>query len=468
MEFYKVLNDILDKYGLKAADLHKRTSLKRPYISKMLNGDLVPSSYDAVDAIIQAFDLELEDRIALTDSYLMTRTTGDSNIMDAAFRKMYTLKYPESADAKDLCSGTPENGKIISGGELISAIRELVKNSKGSVDLFFVPLTSEPADRLCRAFGAMSESTVLNWFLPFYPDKREAVQNFSIFVNCLPVMALKSCSLKKIGCDIRTMIKNSVFPFWIMNGKQLVLFDKEMQNGQFFDDESIIALYAEKLGSVCSKALQPFIISLEKAEDILICLGSWFRQSITECYDYYSFSKVPCIVFDIDKQDVENYTVEETDDHEIAGMYVDFLRSTLMSSSRFIDIFSQDGLREYLDKEEWYEAGKHYSKSFPKKLRRLGVKSMVENCSNVNGSEILGLRIPGFDKTSYIGLNILSTGQLILLYDFDKKSAVIMANDRTLTDSLIAYINELRKYKLIGSSEESLECVKAELAKRNI
>lgn len=463
MEFYECLNALMEKYDVKAADLHRLCSLKRPYISKMLSGDLLPSSYDTVEKIMDAMELTLDEKVAVTDSYLLNKSAGEGKLMWECFKQVYFLQYPHIGQYNRMNTKLI-NSEIIGADKLLDLLCSMMKNSKTEPMLFFSPITVEAAERISSAFNCIPESTGIKWLAPFNRQGVSDSQNFSLWANCLSVMCVKSCTVMKTLNDVESLLKSTPFPFYLISENGLVIFDSELRNGQFFCDRQIIEIYTTSFSSLAEKS-QLLMMSFDKANDALILLNDQIPTVLADKSNCYTISNQPCTCLDLSKTDIYDYTDTDESD-KIANMYGIFLRDVFTNIENFYDVFSVYGMRDFLDEQDYYLLGKHFSKSMSKQFRRQTLTNYSMVTLHESYYHPLGLRIPGFNKQPFIGMNIFANGCIIGIYDFKQNPLVVVANDKKLTSSMISYLHELKKYHLISSKEETAKYIQTELEKR--
>ena len=465
MEFYKCLNSFMEKYDVKAADLHRLCGLKRPYISKMLSGDLLPSSYDTVEKIMNAMDLTLDEKIAVTDSYLLSKSVGDGRLMWECFKQVYFLSYPhtDSIKADTPCNST--NAELLNEQQLLGKLCLMLTDCKNEPMLFFAPLTVSCAEKMSKALELMPRDTNIKWITPLNKQGTADAQNFLLWSSCLTVMSVKPCTVMKTQTDIQSLIKSTPFPFYLISEGGLMLFDSELQGGQFFSDKQMIEMYVKSFSELAGNS-QLLMMSFDEANDALKLLNDQVPTVLAVKSNCYTISNQPCTCLDLSGTDIHDYTDTDESD-KIANMYGIFLRDVFTNIENFYDVFSVYGMHDFLDDEDYYLLGRHFSKSMSKQFRR----QTLTNYSMVTLHESyyypLGLRIPGFNKQPFIGMNVFENGCIIGTYDFEQKPLVVVANDKGITSSMIAYLHELKKYHLISSKEETTKYIQAELEKRS-
>lgn len=102
----------------------------------------------------------------------------------------------------------------------------------------------------------------------------------------------------------------------------------------------------------------------------------------------------------------------------------------------------------------------------PRDYRRKMVRSSVEYAKNSPSFSSQTIKLPGFNKNAFVGLNLWTSGYMILVYDFEEKSVVITAKDKGIAGSFISYLKALEKHGIIASQEETAEYISRVLDER--
>ncbi len=464
MKFNNILSGIIEAHGIKAADIHRLTGLKRPYISKLLNGDLVPSSFEQAEKIVSCFGLSLEEELALIDAFIECRSSDENKLSWNALKNIYRLEYSVSAEEAPPQAPESENGSLVTGERLIDELIAVFAASD-NIELFFSGISAEGVDRLCRPFSALPDSSSLSWLMPMSGKKESDALGLFAFTNSLKLMGIKDCTVTKAETDLNALVRGVPFPFYALAGTTLILFDADVEKGQVFNDPEIIELYRKRFEDHF-KEHDPMAFSFEKAEDVLTYCSRYLPLLLGKKNICYIVANEPCIVFDLSKNAIEDHTIEAGSGHSFADMYTQYLRSFIRSTEAFYDICSVGGITDFLDSEEWYELGKHFSKNILKELRIKALEAAAASVNDTSPMRSLGLRIPDFNRYSFIGTDIMNGGCLILVYDFEEKPLVVIANDRALTTPLISLLTELKKIGLIDGEEKTRAFIQTEIEKR--
>ena len=369
---------------------------------------------------------------------------------------------PEKTGKNEL----PCSGEVLTGEDAVaSALLSVLERAEGTLCLYFCAAEPETAERLAGCIKALPGETDLSWVMPMNGESGSR-ENYSLMINSFTVFCTRPVTVMKQEEDIGVLL-NALFPFYLIADKALLLFDSKLEKAQFFSDPAVISLYRENFVNR-TKSSVPFLSSFDKAEPVLRYLSSEMFRMETDLENvYYTVSNVPCIIFDISTSDVQKYTVEQDEQsHDFANMYLNFIANIAKISNMTIDIFSSYGLIDYLDNEEWYELGRHFSKSISKDFRRRMVRSSIEYARSSPNYRSFAIKLPGFNSNAFLGMNVWTSGYMIFLYDFEDRSVVITAKDKGIAGSIVSYIRILQKHGLIASKEETESYVDSVLNER--
>lgn len=467
MSFNDLLSEIMMKHNIRAVDICNKSGLKRSYLSKVLSGSLVPSSYGIVEKIIDSFDFTIDEKDMLADAYQMSVSSDERKRLWSSFRQSYTLKLPKAAEENASEYERPENGAVLTDNNYIGfVLRDMLSKSSDKVCMYFCAVSAEVSERFAACMNSFSGDSSIAWIMPMNTSASDDNMNYSLMINSFPMACARNVTVFKTEEDIGVLL-NSVFPFYLFTDTELVLFDENLSRAEYISDPGLVSLYKENFAQRQQKAVL-FMNSFDRAETALKYLSEeMFSSDDSPESEYYTLSNVPCIIFDISTSDVQKYTIEQNEQsHDFAQMYLNFMANVAKTSSRIIDVFSSYGLIDYLDKEEWYELGKHFSKNMPRDYRRKMVRSSVEYAKNSPSFSSQTIKLPGFNKNAFVGLNLWTSGYMILVYDFEEKSVVITAKDKGIAGSFISYLKALEKHGIIASQEETAEYISRVLDER--
>ena len=66
------------------------------------------------------------------------------------------------------------------------------------------------------------------------------------------------------------------------------------------------------------------------------------------------------------------------------------------------------------------------------------------------------MRLPFKTESPLILINLWIDGKMLILYEFGEKSYILMAQDKSITDGFISYMEMMQSCGLIASSEETV------------
>ena len=265
--------------------------------------------------------------------------------------------------------------------------------------------------------------------------------------------------------DTDIMLGSTIFPFFLISDGRLAVFDTDLENAVYFNSADIVSYYMHRFYDMLSRS-DYLGDSFDSGFDAMQFLSSCFSGFGNKKYDYYILANVPCIVNDVSHNTILKYANETDGKEGLGAKFGEIINAISNISETTTDIFSYYGMVDYLDLDEWYEYGKHLSKSIDKQLRRDMLDHLLYFSEDERSLNSLMLRLPGFNTNSLVGINFWTNGLIVILYDFPEKPVVIVLNDKSMVASYISYINEMKKCELISTKERSAELIMEELNKR--
>ena len=467
MKFNETLNELMDRYSLRSADLCRLTGMSRAYASKLRSGSLLPPSFNKISEIADAIGLTTGDKILLSDAFLYERMNGEYDLARKLFYDIYTLnisgdKYrPHSANEAAIF---PTNGTLLSGNrELADVIRKMSASEDKAILLFFAKENGSQGG-IDELFRTVSKSVSLRWIIPMNETCDADRYNFTFFVNSIPLLCEKPGVAMKYHANVEGLLKSNVFPFFMVTEKHLLLFGDMQEKGIFFDDPAIISIYTQKFSDISEHSVG-FMNVFDDATAFLNMFSFMpGMQTVSkEKSQIYIFKTNPCIAVDCSRSEMHRYAAEFENNYEITEMYMSFLGQLLNSVGKITAVFTENGLKELLEAEEFYEIGKHLSKSFTKEFRFETLRKTIDVSKKEDYINSHMLRLAGFENSDIIGMNVFNSGQFILIYDFEDKYIIVAGYEESITNTVIKYLNDFLRCDVLYSNEKTCEVMEKAL-----
>lgn len=182
----------------------------------------------------------------------------------------------------------------------------------------------------------MPRDTNIKWITPLNKEGTADAQNFLLWSSCLTVMSVKPCTVMKTQTDIQSLIKSTPFPFYLISEGGLMLFDSELQGGQFFSDKQMIEMYVKSFSELAGNS-QLLMMSFDEANDALKLLNDQVPTVLAVKSNCYTISNRPCTCLDLSGTDIHDYTDTDESD-KIANMYGIFLIDVFTNIENFYDV----------------------------------------------------------------------------------------------------------------------------------
>lgn len=462
----------------KDAEICRSTGLKKSHICRIRKGERIPKEYDTLERIMDALKLTGQKRMKLTMAYQLERSP-DMNMFYKSFKKLYMLQYPEKAYCTVQQSRRKnfKNAEHLSGDDLITAIKQLVKSANNEVVIIFTPLSDPASERMGTALNGIPDNVTIQCLMPF-DDRSEGFEQFNIVANCFKILCCpKSCSITKYTCDLNEFVEKSTFPypFCIMNDKEVIAFDKDISKGVYFTD-MMFNLYVDRYKNIREYAKSPFIRSFDLHDNTMSALsgiGRDIAEITRKNCKYYVIGSTPCVILGMrESRTLRSIMANGIDRLQIPDHYIKLLKMISENSEKIIHFFSYDCFKHYLDDENFHEISSHISLNVPKEMRRKMSGNFFEENIGNKKVEFHGMKYSKFPISNpFTGMNMISTegmGISIFFCDFHEKAMIIAINDKSITENFICLAEAMNKPGLMDSTEQTIGEVKKELEIRGI
>ena len=464
MKFHEILNEIIDAHSVRSVDICEKLSLKKAYISRIRSGSLVPPDFDIIGKIAGMLNVSADEYSRLAYAYQEEKTDKKYSEELSAFNQLYAFDPSARLDLPANDDKLPKlrNGQAVSGIEDIKyAIRRIISDADGNVQFFCCPDSIEFTDFI----AACIRSVVLSfeWLIPFEKTTKSSDINMKIFVDLLPIIFTENAVLKAAHTDIHGLLDLTPYPYYIANDHELLIFGQSTDYGLYINSQETVCLYRERFSRSFSASKQ-FAVMKNNIIDFLSSYNSVMDFNNNSAgSEMYIIENNPCILFDVDLHDVLEYIADLEDAQALAMSYMEFLQSGLNNIDVTYSLFSEKGLDEIINADEYYELTAYLTKSLSKSFRRNSLKKVIEYSSTENSFMPLVIRLPIFDKTSVRAINIWSDGKMIIYYNNGTGFDILMLNEKSIVSSFIDYYKTLMKCGLIKSKDESIKDIKTAL-----
>lgn len=466
MEFYELLNEFMDRHSVRAVDLCTKLDLKKAYFSRIRNGTLLPSDYQLVYDLAKLMQLTAEESKALTLAYQASKTNTKCGLAYKAFNKLYEIEMPVERGRSDVCHNTSlSNGRLLSGSdEVINAAVGVMLSAKEKICLFLKP----EHDELMNALSETALNTAaLKWLMPMEQGTKSSEHNMDSFVNAIPVLLSGRTDLRGHYVHLEEYFSSLAFPYYIVNESELLLFSRDLNNGLYLNEADTVGYYIRAFDENFENGIQ-FMKLYNELDTFFAEYDSImdFRSNSSQI-DIYVVEKNPCISQEVGTDDIQAHIAEEHRSQQTANAYIQLLRRGYSDITTIYSIFTEDGLQEYLDSEEYYEIGSHLSEPLTKDFRLDALNKMMSYSAVSDNYVPMIVRLPIFDKTNLDLINMWSDGKMIGLFNFKDSFSILLLNEASIVSSFLDYYRMLIKCGLVRTKEDTLELMQKRIDERN-
>lgn len=468
MEFHELLNDLIEKHNIRSADICSKAGLNRAYVSKVRNGGFVPSEYQTVLDMANVIGLNSTESIRLFRSYQEAKAPEHQKNALKCFNAFYQLRPPSSEALHYDKSITLKNGIVISGKEnVLKAVMSLSESAKQSLMLYVTPYQN-PLKKVCETVCLTTDKNIpIKWLTLLDTTERGHDLNLVTFINMLSIYIVHDAQIRSVKGDIDFLNHSTAFPFFMVSEQGVLLLNADADSAMYLDSQEAVSLYSGQFAQNAERAV-PFLQRYNDAETFLKDTSGFSSLPAESENDseMYVIKRTPCLVMESSTVDIYNYIADIENADKIAESYIQFLGATSEKLKKIINCFPEDGLDSYLYGEEFYEISRHLTKTIPIELRRKLLQNFVE-ISKTDAVVPYMLRLQGFQESSLYMVNIWKDGRMLLMYDFDDKYYIFTAFDKDIADSVIDYIQAMKKCGILRSKEESVQIIRNMLAEKN-
>ncbi len=460
MKFHEVLSEIIDVHSVRSVDICEKLGLKKAYLSRIRSGSLVPPNFDVIDKIAGMLNVSADEYSRLAYAYQEEKTVKKYSESSKAFTTLYCISMPTPCDSIDRLQLS--NGQFFCDEEAVKkALIKVAASAERTLKLYYRP----EHDKIIDVFGGL----VLNvkdgfeWLIPLEKTSESSELNMDSFINAIIVILSKKAEIKGQYIHIEEYPEYSVFPYYIANEKEILLFSRNCQNALYLNSAESVRLHCKSFDSIFNNSI-PFMKLYDDISTFLVDFDSimHFKNSNSKP-DIYIIEKYPCIVFDLKYTELESHAAKSNDSIDLAKMYEGFMQKCSVDIGKIYNIFSDSGLNNFLTAEEYYEFKYGLSKSLSKELRFNALKNLLDNSSFSDNYNPMIIRLPIVNSTNVHTINIWSDGKMLIMFDLNGKYYIALLNENSIVKAFLDYLRMLIKCGLIRSKEETLEIMSKSL-----
>ncbi len=433
-KFSALLQEYLQHSDLRAVDISTAMQLSKSYLSRVLNGKLLPKKESFVTEIATLLQLTATERETLHAVYAAEKTgLPYDKLQEATYRFFHVPHHIPSAERDE--PPPLQNGDVFTDEAAINdAIRRLLSAAEGTVRIFLrhhdeavyrVILQQLIASRIsCR------------WILPMQTGEGEA----QAFENLLDVSLLLPVLLNA-DVTVRTCAAAAAengtdfFPYCVITQRGVLLLAADHTQAMYFDFPQVTALHAEKFDALFAHA-EPLCTVFDDYRAILLNYTSQATEPETiPISRMYVLARRPCVVFSVSQSAITEHLNLDGDKKQMAQAYRGFL--DMLSGSRTGKVeehifLAEDGIREFLCDEEFYEFNKCISLPISREIRHACFRKMLGSIARNKVFDYNVTSASPLDAASNCTVNAWPDGRIILFCDFEDSYRIVIMNHEGL------------------------------------
>ena len=332
--------------------------------------------------------------------------------------------FPESAITEP--EMLPQNGKMIQGKEFVlQAVRFVLQGQQDTerIDLQLQPNDADLVRTVQNCIMKLPEQVVCNWQLFLHQRLKSMVyaENLELLSYSMPLLLTCRMHVRYQYAKLDEFFLHQRFPFLIRNGQKLLLITKDCMTGMYFDDPETVQFYAgamqksfEKSKSFCSMYQD---------------LSVFFRDTVLEKFtasacrnaDLYVVKKNPCISSGFEIEEMRQHIVDDMPG-KVASQYYAMLLKIIQNTASQHMFFTEDGMRELMEIEEYYEFLPGITKSIQKPIRYRILQNVIGMAQKSDYMQYHMIHHSLLSFRTLTLMNIWSDGKVLLVFHLEQEN----------------------------------------------
>lgn len=457
--FSEILHTFVQKSELRAVDISSAMQLNKSYLSRMVNGKLLPKKQSIVTELADLLRLNTAERETLYAAYAAEKTRLPYDTLQAAMYRIFHVDH-HIAPCDTACMQPLQNGAVLTAEqEIIDAIQWMLSEADGSIRILL--RHSSPTVYRMMLQQLVNRGTVCKWLMPMRTGEGEqqAFENLSDFSLMLPVILNADVALRSYPASESMTGEGEFFPYCVITEKAVLIISADAAQAMYFDFPQVAALHCRNFDAIFEKS-EPLCAVFDDYRSILLDYASRAAEQETSTINrMYVIARRPCVVFSVSQSAIVSHLNSDGDKQQMAKAYrkfLDVLSGSRTGKSEEHIFLAEEGIREFLCDEEFYEFNKCISLPISREIRHACFEKMLDSIAmnkvfdyNVADSTLL-------DAASNCTVNAWPDGRILLFYDFEDSYRIVIMNDPKIAQAFIAYFTHLRECGMTVSGKEVL------------
>lgn len=424
--FSEALNDLMNQNNLRATDICSELHINKSYFSKMKNGTILPAQFGMIEGLAVSMRLGCADRERLYTTYKASKFGSFYPLIEKSVEHLFELdSLPEyEADQLENARKSFANGSLISGEiDVIQAIMHFFAGEHNEIDIILEPSDNGVSEAIEKGAVLKRGSVKINWLLRLSSSKMDGISSENIDAISHVVGILFSCNVNMHYqyINMNEHYLYSAFPFMLVSDNEVLLISQDCSEALYFSEPKTVNIYLEKFRFMFGRS-DNFCDVYSDALDFLDGCGEFFGNdaaSVKEENELYILRKHPCIIFGIDEDSLKKSVVNSDKKSQIISKYAKFLYSNAKNTRTEHIIFSEEGLREFFELDEFYEFNKQLTYPLSKETRKMCYARILEYAKEHSFIEHCMLRSTLLDRGDACMANIWTDGRMLFMFNFE-------------------------------------------------
>ncbi len=458
-KFSALLQEYLQHSDLRAVDISFAMQLSKSYLSRVLNGKLLPKKESFVTEIATLLQLTAQERETLYAAYAAEKTgLPYDKLQETVYRIFHIPHHIPPAERDEL--PPLQNGDVFMDETAINdAIRRMLSAAEGTVRI----LLRHQDEAVYRVIlqQLIASRLSCSWILPMQTGEgaAQAFEDLLDVALLLPVLLNADVTVRTCAAAAAAGNGTDFFPYCVITQRGVLLITADHTQAMYLDFPQVTALHAEKFDALFEHA-EPLCTVFDDYRAILLNYASQVTELETiPISRMYVLARRPCVVFSVSQSAIMEHLNLDGDKNQMAQAYRGFL--DMLSGSRTGKVeehifLAEDGIREFLCDEEFYEFNKCISLPISREIRHACFRKMLGSIARNKVFDYNVTSASPLDAASNCTVNTWPDGRIILFYDFEDSYRIVIMNGPSLAQAMIGYFQHLRECGMTVSGKEVL------------
>lgn len=369
-DFGKILHSYLkDNHSYSISAFAKEIGISAGLLNHIFNGKRTMSP-DKFLLAINSTVFDLNEREKLRDAYFIERYgEKDYKKIRLICDTVQNFNFGSVSEIEE-CTDIIDKGcgELLSGKEVASAIKELFSSTDNTIYTNIHHSNNTINHVLYKLKKDFSSSRMVR-FIPAFSTKVTEKGLTTLFsVIRFAKIGVNTLSLEKT--EVEHLEQTTLFPYFIISDKMLILLDARCKKGlAFFGGKIVTDKYrTSEASSKTAKGVVTYFKNELEAVNYIIN----FESDII-----YALKSTPCFLA-VDDLD---FLSKAASDYPNKDELISFLKHR-RTDKQWCNICTQAGLERFIDTGKTYELSEVFVKSFPIEARKMFINSMIKTLEN--------------------------------------------------------------------------------------